>query len=124
YVFILSLILTFSNSLFLRYFSIIFTILLIYLLAYFPGLYSIDSWVRLLEALGIIQIGDMSPPLYTLITFIILKIFGHLQFYVFIQMLLTSILFAWILNKLKVRKLEWYLILVFAFPISGLMLID
>jgi hypothetical protein len=124
YAFILSIILTFSNSLFLRYFSIIFTILLIYLLAYFPGYYWLDSWVSILEALGIIEKNDISPPLYTLITFIILKIFGNLKFYVLIQILLTSILFAWILNKLKVIKLEWYLILVFVFPISSLMLIN
>ncbi|MEO0218145.1 MAG: hypothetical protein ABIL72_06420, partial [candidate division WOR-3 bacterium] len=123
YTFILSIILTFSNSLFLRYFSIVFTILFIYFLAYFPGIYSSDSINQVMQATGLEQFHNWHTPFHTLTIKMILKLFHHIGFYILIQIIFASILFAWILSKLKLKNLELYLILIFAFPITSLMLI-
>ncbi|MEO0172698.1 MAG: hypothetical protein ABIL13_05560 [candidate division WOR-3 bacterium] len=123
YAFLLSIILTFSNSLFLRYFSIVFTIPFIYFLAYFPGIYTPDSIYQTSQAIGLEKFNDCHPPFHTLTIKIVLSIFHHIGFYILIQIIFASILFAWILSKLKLKNLELYLILTFSFPLTGLMLI-
>ncbi|MEO0178675.1 MAG: hypothetical protein ABIL61_02940 [candidate division WOR-3 bacterium] len=122
YTFILSIVLTFSNSLFLRYFSIVFTILFIYFLAYFPGLYFCDPVDQVLQAIKVYPCEDWQTPFHTLTFLIVLKLFNHIGFYILIQIIFASILFAWILSKLKLKNLELYLILIFAFPLTGLVL--
>ncbi|MEO0171688.1 MAG: hypothetical protein ABIL13_00355 [candidate division WOR-3 bacterium] len=124
YTFILSIILTFSNSLFLRYFSIVFTILFIYFLAYFPGIYYSDPTNQLRQAVGLDKFDNWHNPFHTLTIKIVLSIFHHIGFYILIQIIFVSILFAWILSKLKLKNLELYLILIFAFPLTSLMLIN
>ncbi len=122
YSLFLSIILSFSNSLFLKYFSIIFTVLLIYFLSYFPGLFSTDSIDQVTQAIGLYGFHNWHTPFHTLTIKIVLILFHHVGFYVLIQIVFASILFAWILKRLNLRKLELYLIFAFAFPITGLML--
>ncbi len=124
YVLILSIILTFSSSLFLKHFSTIFTSLLIYLLAYFPGSYTYDSWVQILQVIGIMPFNDWHTLLHTISIGIVLKVFHHIASYSLFQIIFASILFAWILSKLKFKNLKLALFLVFAFPTTGLLLIN
>ncbi|MEO0196476.1 MAG: hypothetical protein ABIL78_01020 [candidate division WOR-3 bacterium] len=106
YVLILSIILTFSSSLFLKHFSTTFTSLLIYLLAYFPGSYTYDSWVQILQVIGIMPFNDWHTLLHTISIGIVLKVFHHIAFYSLFQIIFASILFAWILSKLKFKNLN------------------
>jgi len=120
YCFIFSIILTFSRNLFLRHFSIIFTILLVYFLAYFPGIYSPDSLDQVDQAITL-NINDWHTPFHTLTFFIVLRIFKHIGFYVLIQIIFSSILFAWITSKFKVKEI--FIILFFLFPLTSLFLV-
>jgi len=123
YSLILSIILTFSKNLFLRHFSIIFTILLIYFLAYFPGIYYSDSVNQIWQILRIWyhNIEDWQAVFHTLTFLVVLKIFKHIGFYVFIQIIFASILFSWISSKFRIR--ETFIILFFLFPLTALFLI-
>ena len=123
YCFIFSIILTFSRNLFLRHFSIIFTILLVYFLAYFPGIYYSDSVNQIWQVLRIwySNIEDWHTPFHTLTFFIVLRIFKHIGFYVLIQIIFSSILFAWITSKFKVKEI--FIILFFLFPLTSLFLV-
>jgi hypothetical protein len=93
-------------------------------LAYFPGIYYSDPTNQLRQAVGLEQFDNWHTPFHTLTIKIILKLFHHIGFYILIQIIFASILFAWILSKLKLKNLELYLILIFAFPLTGLMLIN
>ncbi len=119
YCFILATVLNYSKSVFFRHFSIIFTIFFIYLLSYFPGIYDFDPFDQVKGAYYF-RINDCSPPLQTLIIAIILKLFHHIAFYTLIQIILISILFAWIMSKLKLDRLIWYWLIFLIFPITGL----
>ncbi len=119
YCLILSAILTYSKSLFLKYFSIIFTILFIYLLSYFPGIYNSDSFWQVQQAYYF-KFNDWHNPFHTITIAIIFKIFKHVGFYILVQITITSILLAWILKKFNVNHLNWFLIFLIAFPITGL----
>ena len=120
YSLILSIILTFSKNLFLRHFSIIFTILFIYFLAYFPGIYTPDPVDQINQAISV-NMNDWHSPFHTLTFLIVLKIFKHIGFYVFIQIIFASILFSWITSKFRIR--ETFIILFFLFPLTSLFLI-
>ncbi len=119
YSLLLSIVLA-INLHFLRVFSIIFTIFLIYYLSYFPGIYSYDVWHQILEAYS--KISDWYTPFHTLTILITLKLFQHIGAYVLIQIIFTSILFAWILSKLQIKN-EILITILFSFPITSLMLI-
>jgi len=120
YSLILSVILTFSKNLFLRHFSIIFTILLIYFLAYFPGIYNSDALDQVDQAYTL-NMNDWHSPFHTLTFLIVLKIFKHIGFYVFIQIIFASILFSWISSKFKIKEI--FTMLFFLFPLTSLFLI-
>ncbi|MFZ8846995.1 MAG: hypothetical protein ACO2O6_07375, partial [Candidatus Hydrothermia bacterium] len=120
YSLILSVILTFSKNLFLRHFSIIFTILFIYFLAYFPGIYTSDPLDQVDQAYTL-NMNDWHSPFHTLTFLIVLKIFKHIGFYVFIQIIFASILFSWISSKFKIKEI--FIMLFFLFPLTSLFLI-
>jgi hypothetical protein len=119
---ILSIILTFSKNLFLRHFSIIFTILFIYFLAYFPEIYYSDSVHQIYQVLRIWyhNIEDWQAVFHTLTFLIVLKIFKHIGFYVFIEIIFASILFSWITSKFKIKEI--FIMLFFLFPLTSLFL--
>jgi len=120
YSFVFSIILTFSKNLFLKHFLIIFTILFIYFLAYFPGIYSPDPLDQVNQAITL-NMNDWHTPFHTLTFLVVLKIFKHIGFYVFIQIIFSSILFAWITSKFRIREI--FIILFFLFPLTSLFLI-
>lgn len=120
YSFVFSIILTFSKNLFLKHLLIIFTILFIYFLAYFPGIYSSDPLDQVNQAITL-NMNDWHNPFHTLTFLVVLKIFKHIGFYVFIQIIFSSILFAWITSKFRIREI--FIILFFLFPLTSLFLI-
>ncbi len=68
-----------------------------------------------------IHINDWHTPFHTLTFLIVLKIFKHIGFYIFIQIILSSILFAWITSKFKIKEI--FIVLFFLFPLTSLFLI-
>ena len=65
--------------------------------------------------------NDWHTPFHTLTFLVVLKIFKHIGFYVFIQIIFSSILFAWITSKFRIREI--FIILFFLFPLTSLFLI-
>ncbi len=121
YALTFSYILIYSHSIFLKNFSVIFTILLIYYLSYFPGIYDFDVWNELYQVYS--RVSDWHTPFHTLTIAVILKIFHHIGAYVLIQIFFASVLFAWILKKLNVKN-SLIIALLFSFPLTAIFLIS
>ncbi len=118
YCSILSIILTYSKSHFLKFFSIFFTISLIYLLSYFPGIYNPDSLDQVRQAYNL-RMDDLKTPFHTFSLIPFVAFIRHIGYYTLLQIITQSVLFAWILRKLGVDNLKLSILLL-AFPITGL----
>ncbi len=66
----------------------------VYLLAYFPGIASVDTVVQFEQALGISPLTDWQAPFHTLLLRALLSVFNHPAFVVTAQILMAATIMA------------------------------
>lgn len=90
---------------------------LLIFLSYFPGIYSIDSF-NIIEQIKNKTFNDSHPFFYTFTLFLIINIFKEPLYYILLQIILYSLIFAYLIKKLKEKNINSYLILFIIFLIN------
>lgn len=105
------------KSLFL-YFTIVFTLFLMYWLAYYPGGFNLDAYGQWLQAHGLMQYNDWHPFTSTLIIQLFLCVHDSFAFYIFSQIVLSTIAISFLLYSIQIAGVNHKLLIALAIYIG------
>ncbi len=113
------------KGLFLLWAILFFAWTVLYFLCYYPGIFSPDTFSQLYIVEGIAPWRNHHPILHTLLLFLTVRLTGHRPiFFILLQILLTTALYAYTcfwLRKRRIWKWLWYAVVLYflAHPIHS-----